>query len=183
MVMAPIEAKGGDGETKSNGATSGGGGSGGVVLLRAGGVLAVGNTTAGVIATGGAAGGADAGKGSVGRVRIDARSRDASVTSTPAIGYRGPMFGMTTPVIVTAPKPQLTIVGQPSASIKYVIESEDGKTTAQTEFTIPSTGEGVLPLAASLFEGHNRICLLVTGSSTRRDEAENCIALAYIRTE
>ena len=182
-IAVSIEAKGGSGGPKSSDGSSGGGGSGGAVLVRAGGAMVIGNATAGVVAAGGGAGGTDAGKGTDGRVRFDSPARSVTFLSSPAVGYRGPMFAATTPMIVTEPKPRFTIIGQPSSNIKYVIESEDGTSRGSIDLSIPGAGENTLSLTPELFEGYNRICLLVTGVVTRRDESENCISLAYVRTE
>ncbi len=183
-IMAAIEAnggKGGEGNGGGNaGATAGGGGSGGVVLLRAGRTLAV--AAPGVTATGGPRGDGNgsAGKGSDGRIRIDAPDPMVTIMSSPRVEYRGPMFDPMTPMVVREEKPRLSLVGQGSALIKYTIESEEGTTLGPIEITLGSNGKTTVPLGMPLFRGLNRLCALVTGVTERRDEAENCITLAYL---
>jgi len=182
-VMVPIEAKGADG-AKTN-ASSGGGGSGGVVLIRAGGRLTLASGPDAVTVAGGMppVGAADAGAGAPGRIRIDGLNRSIAVMANPMIGYRGPMFGAGTPTIVAEARPRLAFIGQPSALVRYTIEGEDGTTRGPVELSLSSTGETAVPLAVDLFAGYNKICALVTGVINRRDEAENCITLAYVRPE
>jgi hypothetical protein len=182
IVMVPIEAMGAKGGNGNGTATAGGGGSGGVVLLRAGRNLSVAGP--GITATGGPrgdGGNGAAGKGSDGRIRIDTPDPDSQIVSTPDVGYRGPRFDSMTPMIVREEKPQLTFVGQPNALIKYTIEGgEEGRTLGPIEISLMSNGRTTVPLAMPLFRGLNRLCALVTGVTERRDEAENCITLAYL---
>lgn len=181
-VMVPIEARGGTG-SKTN-ASSGGGGSGGVVLIRAGGRLTLAGGADAVTVAGGLPGDpVDAGAGAPGRIRIDGLNRSIAVMANPAIGYRGPMFGAGTPSIVAEVRPRFAFIGQPSALVRYTIEGEDGTTRGPVELTLSSTGDTAVPLALDLFAGYNKICALVTGVINRRDEAESCITLAYIRPE
>ncbi len=178
-VMVPIEAKGDAGTAGMGGGTPGGGGSGGVVLLRTGGTLTLADP--GVTATGGLKGGAmNAGDGSAGRIRIDAPDPTAMIMSMPAVGYRGPRFDPMTPMIVREEKPKVTFVGQAGALIKYTIEDSEGTTLGPIEIMMPGSGKTTVQLAMPLFRGLNRLCALVTGVTERRDEAENCITLAYL---
>lgn len=179
-VSVLIEAKGGIGGQGSGTASAGGGGAGGVVLLRAGGALIL---DQGVTATGGPrgpGGNIAAGKGSDGRVRVDTPDPSSQIVSTPAVGYRGPRFDPMTPMVVREEKPQLTFVGQPGALIKYTIEGGEDRTLGPIEITLMGTGKTTVPLGMPLFRGLNRLCALVTGVTERRDEAENCITLAYL---
>lgn len=172
-VAGKIEAKGAGGTTASN--TTGGGGSGGVILLRAGGTLAVQSVDAS-----GGPGGNNAGAGAAGRIRVDSPSRTLPMSSTPAVGYRGPMLVATTPLTVDKPTPKVTVAGQASSTFKYTIEDGMGRTLGPFENTIGATGELSFDLAMPLTRGFNRICTLVTGVSIRREEAESCITLAYV---
>jgi hypothetical protein len=178
-VEVSIEAKGAAGTGGTNGGTPGGGGSGGVVLLRTGGTLTL--AAPGVTATGGPKGGAaNAGDGSEGRIRIDAPDPAVMIMSAPGVGYRGPRFDLMTPMIVREEKPRLTFVGQPGALIKYTIEDGESTTLGPIEIMMPAAGKTTVPLAMPLFRGFNRLCALVTGVTERREEAENCITLAYL---
>jgi hypothetical protein len=174
-ITGTIEAKGANG--LGSGDTAGGGGSGGAILLRAGGSnISVEN----VVATGGTGPKTGAaGDGAPGRVRFDSPSKTATFTATPAIGYRGPMF-VAAPMVVREEQPRLTIVGPPGELIKYTIENAEGATLGPIEINMPPTGETSISLAMPLFEGYNRLCALVTGVTSRRDEAENCVTLAYL---
>jgi hypothetical protein len=126
-----------------------------------------------------AKGGNGAGMGANGRVRVDTPSR-ANIASMPGVGHRGPMFAITAPMVVREQKPQLPIVGEPDALIKYVIDDGEGTTRGPDEFTMSPTGEMNIPFGVSLFRGYNKLCLLVSGVETRRPEAENCITIAYL---
>lgn len=175
MIAGKIQVNGGKGTTMNS--SSGGGGSGGAVLLRAGGSISVGS----VEALGGNSPQADPqGNGALGRVRFDSPDASAAITSSPTVGYRGPMFASTTELIVREAQPRITLVGQPSALIKYVIESREGVTRGPIELTLPGAGQTTVQLGMPLFEGYNRLCALVTGVIDRHDEAENCITLAYL---
>jgi hypothetical protein len=172
-VAGTIEAKG-SGGTTANG-TTGGGGSGGVILLRAGGTLDVQS-----VDVSGGPGGNNAGAGAAGRIRVDSPSGTLPTMSTPAVGYRGPMLVTSTPMTVNKPTPNVRVAGQASSTFKYTIEDGMGRTLGPFENTIGATGELSFDLAMPLSRGFNRICTLVTGVTIRREEAENCITLAYV---
>ena len=164
------------------GTTDGGSGSGGGVLLRSGNTL----SATGTISVAGAAATSKGAAGGDGRVRLDAPTSAASVTSTvPA--YRGPMFATSTPLVVRTKTPTLSITCQHDAKFTYFILDE--KNNLIEPLTSPLTcgpaGTEDIDFDAKgspLGRGVNQICLLVDGA-TRTDnlpEDRNCISLVFL---
>jgi hypothetical protein len=182
VTIGTIQAKGGDGANPASmgHGDPGGGGSGGTVLVRAGGTLALTavDVTGGVGTTGGMVG-----HGGLGRARFDAPNVDVPATLNGASAYRGPMFAAGTVLITRDEKVPLTVTGQSHQSFRYSISNEAG-TAVRGPFTVSiPVGQSTFPLAAPLFRGRNKVCLLVADSGLDApDVAQNCISIAYLYT-
>jgi hypothetical protein len=128
--------------------------------------------------TGGAGGTAQnaGGDGAPGRVRFDVPGNDPA----PSFGvvthsYRGPMWSLDSPVIVTAPLPSLQLFGGPSNIVFVEVEGQGKQGRSFSE-------EGVLDFAPTLAPGHNTVCAVVTiEPHSNQPDAFNCIDIVYIQ--
>ena len=169
MVQA-IGASGGSGGTLGAG---GGGGAGGLVLLRAGGTLKFPM----VNVSGGPGGGGlgMGGAGGIGRWRYDAAATMGTEPTAPAGGH-GPMLVHPPNPIFETNKANLTVAGTSGTMVKVIL-NPDGLAREQ---------DVSLNNATRMFEvddleiGLNTVCVYVPGARTDKDEARNCIEIAFI---
>ncbi len=145
--------------------TTGGGGSGGVVLVRSGRTLAAGTITV-----------TSMGNGEAGRGRFDAST--ATVANAGSL-FRGPMF-VTAPLVTNLQRPMLTVLGQAQKMFQYYFSNDDN--TAETMLFrdgLLANGMKTFELAAPLYPGLNKLCLVVDGGD-KTSPTQNCIHLALL---
>jgi hypothetical protein len=165
LSLMNVSARGAAGAAPSN-ANPGGAGSGGMILLRSGRNLAAGTLDV----SGGLPGGA------AGRARVDASGTLTVTSALPTAAYRGPAL-VAVPLIVTAARPMLRAVGSNDAELGYFFTQGGASTGVLTE----QLGTGPTDFAPSepLYEGFNKLCLLVPGA-TRDSDTRSCIDLVYL---
>lgn len=173
-----IEAVGAAGANAGLG-NGGGGGAGGIVVLRAGSTL----TYPTALTVAGGAGGQPGtlatmgGAGSIGRLRVDAAATAGTAPATPAL-RRGPMLVRPANPIFEITRPQLTITGTVGDKVDIIVLYPDGggsQTMSQTTLT-----SATFMFQPTLMIGLNQICVIVPGGNFARDEAKNCIDVAFI---
>jgi hypothetical protein len=175
---ALLLVRGGDGGTcnGAGGNGGGGGGSGGGIVLRSPGLIED-RAMANILVLDGGQGGTGAsctgqgGAGADGRARVDAPALPTSTTS--ATPYHGAVLALDTPSIVRTSSLTVTVLGQ--AQRDYAVASDR---TAPLMVTLDGGGRGAQ--AVELQRGINRVCALVTPSTTRVGEAENCLDVVYV---
>ncbi len=170
-----IEAKGASGANGGVGG-GGGGGAGGIVVLRAGNMLTF-PTMFNISGGAGGSGVGVGGVGSVGRARYDAATTAGTEPSTPT-PRRGPMIVRPANPIYEITRPQLTITGTVGDKVDVIVLYPDGggnQTLSQITLT-----SAVFMFQPTLMIGLNQICVIIPGGNFARDEAKNCIDVAFI---
>jgi hypothetical protein len=138
------------------------------------------NLTAGLITANGGSGGdvnstSDGGAGADGRVRWDAPTGAPPPANVAT--HRGQSFAESTPLVARMPDVTFSVMGKPAASFTFYTVHGGSEHTGGTE---TFDGGGAAQFTALLRQGHNKVCVTLSGGTRGSNEADKCIDVAFL---